>query len=196
MSSRHFLQSLGRLHGTTFGDGERILQRIVSTCEAMLRDRGCVSMEATKDVIAAVDNGTCVLKGTREDGRATIVYFSADDKVGVKFARTIAKNASQEDELVIVSTDGPTPFTRKECDGQNIQFIHAKDVYVNKTKHKLVPLHESVASAPMGMTVAELPKIVDTDPIVQYYNWPIGTIVRIHRVFGGEYYRVVVAANS
>ena len=39
---------------------------------------------------------------------------------------------------------------------------------------------------PSGISPEALPKILESDRVVQYYNWPCGSIVRIRRVFGGH----------
>ena len=43
-------------------------------------------------------------------------------------------------------------------------------------------------------------RILDTDAVVQYHDWKVGTIVRVMRRFGGQepipYFRVVVAAGA
>ena len=102
--------------------------------------------------------------------------------------------------MVVVSTDGPTPFTRKECEGKPVQFLLARQVCVNVTKHHLVPRHVRVDHPPDGMTPDDLPKMFETDPIAQYHAWPVGTVVRIDRRFRGHepvpYFRVVSPASS
>ena len=48
---------------------------------------------------------------------------------------------------------------------------------------------------PAGVTREQLPRILDTDPVVRYHAWPCGAVVRVWRVFGGHepipYFRVV-----
>ena len=98
---------------------------------------------------------------------------------------------------VVISVDGPTPFAKRECDGKRIQFLSARRMYTNVTKHSLVPKHEVVDAPPSGVDRERLPLLLTTDPIAQYYNWPLGTVVRITRHFGGHepipYFRVVSA---
>ena len=60
--------------------------------------------------------------------------------------------------------------------------------------------HERVDAPLPGVDVSQLPRMLATDRIAAYHDWPCGTIVRIERVFGGAevvpYYRVVTAAQS
>ena len=126
------------------------------------------------------------------------MYLHAEDKVGVKFVRTVLEAASGD--VIIISLDGPTPFTKKECDGKRIQFFLIKELCENITHHSLVPKHERVESLPPDILKEHLPLILETDPIVQYHNWPIGTVVRVLRSFGGHepipYLRVVSSATA
>ena len=69
---------------------------------------------------------------------------------------------------------------------------------VNVTRHALVPKHDKVDAPPPSTSVEALPKILTTDRVVQYYAWPVGTVVRVWRCYGGHepvpYFRVVAAA--
>lgn len=169
----------------------------------MLTDRGCTHVariaEGDLQTCLSVHNGH-VLSGEDDAGEMRHrVYLHHEDRVGVKYARSIL-DANKEPGtcIVIVSTEGPTPFTRRACSeyGTAVQFMLVRDLCVNKTRHCLVPRHERVEAPPPGVEVAQLPRILDQDKIVQYYNWPVGTVVRIRRCFGGhepvDYYRVVV----
>ena len=200
-SFQQFVRTLGRVHESVHGDGLGILSRVIVTCKQMLADRGCSSVQCPDDINQAIDaGGTPALRGVTPSGKID-VYIHAEDKVGIKFARSVMESYAPDDNvcIIIVSLEGPTPFTRKECEGKNIQFMLVKDVCVNKTRHQLVPKHTKVDSPPHGIAVDNLPKIMDTDPIVQYYNFPRGSILKVERVFGGHemvpYFRVVTAAN-
>ena len=168
----------------------------------MLVDRGCVDVQCADDISFVIESGNSpTISGVHANGSKTYVYIHADDKVGIKFARSIFESYGDEDAfIVVVSLEGPTPFTRKEYETKNMQFMLIKDVCVNKTRHHLVPKHVKVDSPPRGIAIDNLPKIADTDPIVQYYNFPKGSILRVERVFGGHemvpYFRVVAAVSS
>ena len=200
-TSEQFLQGLGSIHESVRGDGRTTLKRILNTCEEMLRDRKCTEVHVEHNVLDAIEQGNRpVIYGTCADGSATSVYIHVEEKVGIKFARALLEAARENESIVIVSLEGPTPFIRKECDDKKIQFMNAKDVCVNKTRHFLVPKHEKVESPPDGVLVCDLPKISEMDPIVQYYNFEVGSILKMMRTFGGHekipYYRVVTAASS
>lgn len=173
------------------------MTRVLQVLREMLNDRGCTTIEdvvANDFVPSAISRGECILKGRGPECKVD-VYFSPDDKVGVKYVRVVWDAREADDvDVTIVSVDGATPFTRKECEGRAIQFFLARDLCFNLTKHSLVPRHVRVDTFPGK--VEELPRIVETDPVVQYYNFPIGTVLRTIRPFGGHepipYYRVVV----
>ena len=191
------VQRLGAVHRSVHGDGVDVLERILTTCEQMLRDRGCARVTRAADRDAAVAEGQPLMRG-RGGGREVDVYVHGEDKVGVKAARhALEARAHPGVEVVMISPDGPTPFTRKECEDA-IQFFCARDVCVNVTRHALVPKHERVDAPPPSIQIASLPKILETDRVVQYYAWPVGTVVRVWRCYGGHepvpYFRVVAAA--
>ena len=161
----------------------------MTTCEEMLRDRGYAV-----ETLAESDDDKPVMRGSAHATLPDVdVYFHAEERVGVKFARA-ALEASPS--CIIVSVEGPTPFTRKECSDSRVEFFCARELVYNVTKHSLVPAHERLAEPPDGTTRDTLPKMLDGDPIVRYYGWPVGTVVRVWRCFGGNepipYVRVVV----
>ena len=187
------LGRLGRVHCALQADGEGVLRAVLKTCQEMLLDRGCLSVRASEDPVRDIVRGARVVWGTDGGGSTTDVYVSAEDKVAVKFVRGLPP----ADCVVVVSVDGPTPYTRRECEKQRIQFVSCRRLYSNVTRHELVVPHVAVA-APADVDVDDLPKIFDTDPVVQYYNWPVGTVVRTERFVGGHepipYFRVVTPA--
>ena len=129
------------------------------------------------------------------------VFLHLEKSVGVKWARQVLEAVIEDRRVVLVSLDGPTPFTRKECaESARVAFMLARDLCVCPTHHTLVPRHERVAAPPDGVDAHALPRMLDTDRIAQYYDWGPGTIVRVWRRFGGHepvpYFRRVVATAS
>lgn len=192
------------MHEAVHGDGDSILTRIIQTCEEMTKDRGYERVSVVSDVKAALESGLLpVVQGRGKGGEEEeilSIYIYTEEKVGIKYLRTMEEHRKKRETVLIVSIDGPTPFARKECEESRIQFMNAKSLCVNKTHHFLVPLHTLVDSPPDNVPLDSLPKILDTDPIVQYYDFPKGSIVRIVRRFGGHevvpYFRMVAAASS
>jgi len=193
-----FLARLGGIHRTVHGDGQRHLARIVTTCEEMLVDRECTSVTRA-DLARAVATGSPILVGRRRDGHEIHIFLSEEDKIGIKAARAIL-DAAGDSDVILVSLEGPTPFTRRACEATRLQFMLARDLCFNVTRHALVPRHERMAEPPSGVTRAQLPKLLDCDPVVQYYNWPVGTVVRVWRTYAGHepvpYFRCVAPAAS
>lgn len=180
------------------GDGNEIIGRIVSNAHTMMETRGYAVDHVATNVLRAMEHALPLLACTRDGVPTAHVYLVAEDKVGVKTARQILDASSH---AIVISPEGATAFTRKECESKRggIQFMRARDLCFNVTEHALVPRHELCGAPPVGIDTEMLPGILDTDPIVQYYDWPVGSVVRITRLFGGSepipYFRVVVAAN-
>ena len=55
--------------------------------------------------------------------------------------------------------------------------------------HKMTP--EQVSQELPGVKISQLPSLLESDRIVRYFDWPIGSVIRIDR-FDGPYYRLVV----
>ena len=73
-----------------------------------------------------------------------MVSFRGEDRVGVKFMRSLDEEYSSGDvEVVVVSIEGPTTCTRKETIELRpwVQMLTFKDVYTNVTRHCLVHKH-------------------------------------------------------
>lgn len=184
-------------------DGAYILERVLSNCRQMLLDRGARGVVQVENPLKVIETGNVlpILQTMGDGSPSTRIYISKEDKVSIKFARAAIEDAGAEccERIVIVSIEGPTPFSKRECDGKPVQFFLAKDVFVNKARHSLVPRHEVVESPPGNVTVQQLPRILDSDPVVQYFHFPVGAVLKITRVFGGceevPYFRVVVSSG-
>tara|TARA_B110001450_G_scaffold233620_1_gene237055 strand:- start:2877 stop:3470 length:594 start_codon:yes stop_codon:yes gene_type:complete len=191
-----FVHRIGCIHRNAHGDGGDVIARIMSTCVDMLVDRGCSSVGTHPSAEEAVTQNLPLVHG---ESPLIHVYLHSEDKVGVKYARSVME-ADPEAQLIVVSIDGCTPFTRKECDGGMVQFFTARELVNNITKHRLVPPHEKIAAPPEGTTAEQLPKLLTTDAVAKYYGWPVGSVVRVTRCFAGSepipYFRVVSAAIS
>lgn len=165
------------------------------TCEQMLLDRGCTAVRVADAPLCEAAAGRPFVRGEAPD---TEVYLHLEDRVGVRFARQVVEGLGEgKKSALIVSLEGPTPFTRRECEGQRLQFFTCRQLCVNVTRHSLVPRHTAVA--PAGHDLALLPKLLETDAVAQYYGWPVGTVVQIERRLGTHepipYFRVVSASS-
>lgn len=188
--SDSFAARLCAQYHTVQGEQQHVMRRLQATCGEMLADRGYARVQHYEES-QHVSSGALLFMsgGGRSGGGADVdVYLCMEDRVGVRVGRALV-DANKECNhcILVVSTDGPTPCTRKEFEG-SIQFILAKELCYNVTRHGLVPRHEAVGedALPPGCLVDQLPRILDTDPVVRYYDWPVGTIIRIERVYVGS----------
>jgi len=188
------MDKVGLIHSTTKTVGLNVLEKVIKTCSEMLSDRGCTNIEITNDILESMEEVTQILKG--RGAKQIDVFFYNEERVGVKFLRNLLEESSI-DLIIIVSLDGPTTFTKKEAENIPVQFFTFKDLCVNITKHRIVPKHE-LCTEQINWSVKELPKIPEFDPIVQYYNFPVGSIIKISRTFGSHeptiYYRHVISS--
>jgi DNA-directed RNA polymerase subunit H (RpoH/RPB5) len=88
---------------------------------------------------------------------------------------------------------------------KNIQIMHCQELQINKTKHKLVPIHKKITDKDAQellkryslINKTQIPLILkDKDPICRYYNFKSGDIIKItqnsvSQNIGYEYYRCV-----
>ena len=195
------LSKIGQLNNTAQKSTNQVLMTVLKTTIEMLKDRKYVNIQACQTLEEVVHNMTesrCIVCGYGE--RVIHVYFHNEDRVGVKQLRTWIET-STADNLIVVSLDGPTAFTRKEAEQnyKQVQFFLFRDLCVNITKHMLVPVHEKVSSDALPLklsaSMSELPGLWTTDRVAQYYAYEPGDIIRITRTAGVQepvyYYRIV-----
>ena len=186
-----FLNRLSKIHFAFHSSGDHILDCILKTSKEMLQDRLCSNIKTASSVMNEIVSGRPVLTSD-----STNVFVHMEDKVGVKAARGIV-DGSNGKQSVCISIDGPTSFTRNEFLGKPIQFMTCRSLCMNVTKHKLVPKHSLVTET--SFDSKNLPLISEADPVVQYYNWPKGSVVKIERIFAGSepvpYFRLISASN-
>ena len=193
------------MHRTVHVDGAAVLERVLTTCAEMLRDRGLADVARAADPVRCALQGEWVVRGGPHSDPHTLVYLCPEDKVSVKYARGVLERGADAEDRLVVSLGGPTAFTRRECEAATaarIQFLPVSFLCRNPTRHALVPAHERVDAACLPPTVAPdaLPRLLETDAMVQYHRWPPGSVVRIVRHFGGHepivYFRTVVAGGD
>ena len=110
-------------------------------------------------------------------------------------------------EIILVLKNKPTSIIKKlekEKDFNNLQIMYIKQFMFNPTKHKLVPKHTKISIEEENAILKEyalssknqLPVILKEDPIVRYYNFKAGDILKINSSVGTMntnyiYYRCV-----
>ena len=196
------LTKIGQLNNTAQQSTNQVLISSLTTTIEMLKDRGYQNIQSCQSVEEITQNmleNKVIVQG---GGRRSIhVFFHNEDRVGVKQLRTWVET-SMADNIVIVSLDGPTAFTKREAEQnyRQVQFFTFRDLCVNITKHSLVPKHERVKDLkelPIKISdhKGELPILYTNDKIAQYYAYEVNDIIRIHRTTGSQeptyFFRIV-----
>ena len=195
------LAKVGQLNNTAQLATASVLIKTLTTCIQMLQDRGYNNIQACQTVEEITQNMEDLRFIVSGGGRQTIqIFFHNEDRVGVKQLRTWVEG-SLVDNIVIVSLEGPTAFTRKEVDNchDQVQFFVYRDLCVNIMRHTLVPKHEKIAADAvpnrLSKSRSELPILATSDKVAQYYAYNTGDIIRVTRTAGVQepvyFYRIV-----
>lgn len=189
------------------GDIETTVSSILATCRDLVYDRGYRNI-TTYDPYHGCTQNSPVIKANDGNGNEVFVYWHNEERVGIKFIRQLdeihLKN-NKKRTVVLLSIDGPTAFSKKECDIRNwIQLLLYKELYVNITKHSMVPPHRKLQDEEiedlkkrygLSTDMQELPKMSINDPVSKYYKYDRGSVVEIKRSVGTleetKYYRLV-----
>lgn len=91
--------------------------------------------------------------------------------------------------IIIISRAAVEAFIDKELvriSGLQIEIFHYSRLFFNISKHLYVPKHELMTEEETkdlltNISKSQLPQISYNDPVVRYYNFPVGSIIRIHR---------------
>merc|ERR1711966_639587 len=85
-----------------------------------------------------------------------------------------------------------TSSAKKLLEQCSCTVFDSKELWFDYSTHTLVPRHEALtkteANAVLSsyhLTREQLPKLLTRDPIVRFYNWSEGTVVKVTKIFGG-----------
>jgi DNA-directed RNA polymerase I, II, and III subunit RPABC1 len=168
------------------------------TLEELLRDRGCSpgAIEKKED---------SWLAKLPEPALPIRVYFVRGQKVGIDEIRSFAAEENKYSALIIIYDDDITP-SAKVAKSRKMQLFHINELAFNITKHVLVPEHQLLSSSEadaffekLRAKKEDLPRILATDPVIKYYGWSVGRLVRVKRRFGvqvGDYDYVRVITRT
>lgn len=162
--------------------------RILANAAQMIRDRGDEPAAPTMN-----DNEGVVI------GNRFVVWLvdARDEKlrVGVQHLRT-ARARWPDKKIILLAHGGCTPYlaTRvrgEVCDEEciDIEVFSTSAFHVDLPRHVLVPKHTVVSSDCVSdilqshslRSVDCLPKLLASDPVAQWYGWPVGTVVKVER---------------
>lgn len=89
--------------------------------------------------------------------------------------------------LNMISNISPVVFgsdRRKDVFSRFIQIFSDQELYVNPLENSLVPLHELLSREEKNELLkkySEIPRISIEDPVVKFYGWRLGNVVKITR---------------
>lgn len=118
-----------------------------------------------------------------------VVFFCQDDKFNIQsLKRYISQTKDLElEHCIIIYKDQITSSAAKQIDNLDceVELFCRKELQYNLTKHRLVPQHSKVpdeqASVIRKKDGHNLPQILKTDPVVRFYNFKKGDIIKITR---------------
>ena len=177
------------------------LRRVKATLRSMMRTRGY------KDMVRCKDSPHRVYRATKGDGDprgVMIVMCVSEPKLGIKALRDIQERVADEEHLLIIYNVSMTSFAKQHLEklaveGTIVETFAVGQLQFDIMRHALVPPHKEVSARcvrKLGVTPEQLPVILATDPVVRYFRWPRGTIVRVTLANpeGHEYYDYRVVA--
>jgi DNA-directed RNA polymerase subunit H (RpoH/RPB5) len=131
-----------------------------------------------------------------DDGRTLLAFYgtkteSAKKKIPINVVTAFADNAKDCNEALLI-VDYPLSSkcndVFKGLKTVRYQVFFDDELTFNPTLHIEVPKHELLTPEEantiltgMKVTATQVPIIKVSDPIVRYYNWPVGGLVRIYR---------------
>lgn len=175
--------------------------KVQNTIFEMLADRGFTKFPKKIESQYLEEDTESVFEN---DDTKVLVLYHPQDSVGVAFVKMCYQKLEEQNikNLIIVKWGKLTPTAKTtidEMNDHNIQVFDVEEISNNVTKHVLVPKHE-LLTKDETMTLlkkyrsvkTQLPRILKSDPVIRYYGWNKGDIVRIIRKSGEITYRCIV----
>jgi len=174
------------------------------TMRTMMRARSYVPMQEQWDqdpqsflqTHNTMSNYTALTIRAWKNETLLLAFFPSDAKLRVTVVREICEYAKECrcNHFIIVYAETITPFTKttianyKADNNCRIETFSANQLQYNITEHTLVPPHRVLEAEEQGevlerlqATLAQLPKIFTSDPVVKWYGARVGQVMEITR---------------
>ena len=121
------------------------------------------------------------------------VYFTTEPKVSIKKMREYIQHmtSSKINHAIIVYAQQITPSAKQLIPSNlEVETFQAEELFENIKKHKLVPPQVRIENEAEILALLKQYKMVDKnqlprydplDPVVRYYHWPLGSVIKIFR---------------
>lgn len=190
--------------------------RVLNTLKSLLTKRGYKIQDnhrAFSEECSSVSTvADCVVSGFRSDEStnskivAIVLSAATCPKLTVKIVRDLKKWCIDNNTKAIVAcAKPPTPSAKDEVNQSDtpIQTFLFQHLQIDITEHALVPPHTQLSNADADHLLSEmflrreqLPKLYTTDPVCRFYDFDLGSVVKIDRNNGHmlqtTFYRHVV----
>lgn len=129
-----------------------------------------------------------------------IIYFNGSHKFNIDATKTMiqAMDGSGVAHCILVYASGITASAKKALsliDKHRIELFCIRELQFNITKHRFFCRHERVRNhnelGHLKSSIAKLPKILMNDPVVRFFDFKKGDVLRIYRHDGTIAYRQV-----
>ena len=176
------------------------LEAVRKTCTEMLQQRGY-------SIVKNDDVSTSSILGKMQGMEDIVIFFNETSKLDVE---RLKEYISMMTELgihhsIIIYKDAVTPVAKKvveelpkSAEGKNnyiIELFEFKSLRYNITNHRLVSKHTALDRKECihfkETYGTKIPILLRMDPIVRFYNFQRGDIIRIDRLDGVVSFRIV-----
>jgi DNA-directed RNA polymerase subunit H (RpoH/RPB5) len=133
---------------------------------------------------------------TDDDARTHVYFapFTIKDKQGISVVNSFIETITDIGATIgiIITNEGFTPDSKKALEAITqpiIQIFYDEEIYANPTRKLIVPKHEKISDEARrkffqesGLQPRQALDLSIDDPIVRYYGWNIGDVIRVERV--------------
>ena len=121
--------------------------------------------------------------------------FLCDEKLTIKVVKdVICFSKKKNAKCIVVYREDVTASAKKSVESLDVQIelFSLKELQLNITKHRLVPLHTAATPEEVEeLKNTKIPLLLASDPIVRFYRFEKGQFIRITRKNGIVVYRQV-----
>jgi DNA-directed RNA polymerase subunit H (RpoH/RPB5) len=165
---------------------------IKNTCIEMINQRGYTIDNIKDDIIIC----------TKQNGKKLWLFLDIIQKFNVnKYQEYITVSYKNNIKHIIIIANKITPNIRKIVKNNTnldvkIETFYEDEMKYNITKHTLVPNHTLVpfpeaSELKQKYGAHNFPYILKNDPVCRFYNFPVDSIIKIHRKYDDIIYRIV-----